>query len=345
MKSRTQLEHLSNEIFFEIFDHLHALHIFTAFTSLNHRISAILHSIPLHVVISADHSRRQVEYLSILSSHFSCTAGHFTTSVWYNSRSLVSYSINITSLIFDHVIVYDIEHSTELTNVIGQLRTLDRLVSFDVYQRYDDILKGKWYYSKYAHAQVIISSFDQSSHSTWLFRYCTLFFDLLNYFIALIVHLWFTLDCICIVSNTNSSSLSFSTLSRHSTAWCRSEWTLASEVSWWTMHFLHAASFERRSNHLFDWYFSASNQVASIDVNDLPTVSQLRSFHLTILAGCNSDSIARVLHCIPNVKDFRISIWRCNANLGDFLLNYLMVVHGEICSIFMFHIWRNSNFI
>jgi len=42
MKRRTLFEDLLNEIFFEIFVYLHAVEIFTSFTSLNQRISSIL---------------------------------------------------------------------------------------------------------------------------------------------------------------------------------------------------------------------------------------------------------------------------------------------------------------
>ena len=64
MNIHTHLEDLSNEIFFEIFDYLHALDIFTAFTSLNQRISSILQSIPLRIIISPNNCRRQIDFLS-----------------------------------------------------------------------------------------------------------------------------------------------------------------------------------------------------------------------------------------------------------------------------------------
>ncbi|CAF4845800.1 unnamed protein product [Rotaria sp. Silwood1] len=41
MKKMTPLEDLSNELFFEIFDYLHALDIFMAFSTLNQRITLI----------------------------------------------------------------------------------------------------------------------------------------------------------------------------------------------------------------------------------------------------------------------------------------------------------------
>ena len=64
MNRSTQLEDLSNEVFYEIFDYFHAFDIFVSFTLLNQRFTSILHSIPLRVVIRPSHSRRQINFLS-----------------------------------------------------------------------------------------------------------------------------------------------------------------------------------------------------------------------------------------------------------------------------------------
>ncbi|CAF4202893.1 unnamed protein product, partial [Rotaria sordida] len=64
MDKNTKFEYLPNEIFFEIFDHLDAFEIFTGFTLLNKRMSSILQLIPLHLVISSNYSRRQVNFIS-----------------------------------------------------------------------------------------------------------------------------------------------------------------------------------------------------------------------------------------------------------------------------------------
>ncbi|CAF1292936.1 unnamed protein product [Rotaria sordida] len=64
MNSHTYIEDLSNEIFFEIFDYLHALDIFTGFNLLNKRISSILQIISLHIIISYDHCHCQIDFLS-----------------------------------------------------------------------------------------------------------------------------------------------------------------------------------------------------------------------------------------------------------------------------------------
>ncbi|CAF1393932.1 unnamed protein product, partial [Adineta steineri] len=64
MGIETCLENLSNEIFLETFDYLHALDIFSAFGSLNKRISSIFQSTLLRIIISIDHCRSQVDFLS-----------------------------------------------------------------------------------------------------------------------------------------------------------------------------------------------------------------------------------------------------------------------------------------
>ncbi|CAF5101108.1 unnamed protein product [Rotaria sp. Silwood1] len=64
MKKITRLEDLFSELFFEIFDYLHALDVFTAFSTLNQRIILILSSIPLRIVVSSYHCHHQIKFLS-----------------------------------------------------------------------------------------------------------------------------------------------------------------------------------------------------------------------------------------------------------------------------------------
>ena len=74
----TLLEDLSNEIFIDILDYLHATRTFSAFGSLNSRISSILHSIRLQVAISHEDCFRHVKLLSsYLWNH-----SHQVISLW-----------------------------------------------------------------------------------------------------------------------------------------------------------------------------------------------------------------------------------------------------------------------
>jgi anti-anti-sigma regulatory factor len=145
MDSHTCLEDLSNEIFFEIFDYLHALDIFTAFTSLNKRISSILQIIPLRVIISDDHRRHHVDYLS---SHLTFHA-HQVISVDIFDKILDDSSI--VSLFFNqHKFInlqsctfISVNPSTKLENVFKQIKSLNRLVSISVIQpKYENLNKN-----------------------------------------------------------------------------------------------------------------------------------------------------------------------------------------------------------
>jgi hypothetical protein len=142
MDTYTHLEDLSNEIFFEIFDYFHALDIFTAFTSLNKRISSILQSIPLRIHISRIHCRHEIDFLS---SHLTFHA-HQVISI--GMRDTIRDDTSIISLLFTRHYFINLEFcaltaihaSTKLDNLIKQIKTLDRLVSFSIYHPNDETL-------------------------------------------------------------------------------------------------------------------------------------------------------------------------------------------------------------
>jgi len=97
MNKVTQLEDLSNDLFLEIFDYFHALDLFMAFSSLNHRISLILSLTRLHVVISKLHCRYEIKFLSSHLTHHA----HQVISVSledevYNFSSVISFFFQST---------------------------------------------------------------------------------------------------------------------------------------------------------------------------------------------------------------------------------------------------------
>ncbi|CAF1480858.1 unnamed protein product [Rotaria sordida] len=145
MDVNTHLEDLSNEIFFEIFDYLHIFDIFTGFTLLNRRISSILQSIPLHIVISKKHCRRQIDFLS---SHLTF---HEHQVISINISDTIRDDSSIISLLFNRhnfshlksCKLMSIDSMTTLGNVIEQIQSLNTLVLLQIFQpNYENITKN-----------------------------------------------------------------------------------------------------------------------------------------------------------------------------------------------------------
>ncbi|CAF4652522.1 unnamed protein product, partial [Rotaria socialis] len=120
MSIHTHFEDLSNEIFFEIFDYLQVLDVFT---SLNERISSILQSIRLRINILNTHYDRDLDFLS---SHLNFHAHQVLSLKCYDTirdrSSIISLLfqrhnfINLQSCQF-----ISVKPSTELDNVIKQV--------------------------------------------------------------------------------------------------------------------------------------------------------------------------------------------------------------------------------
>ncbi|CAF4224087.1 unnamed protein product [Rotaria sp. Silwood2] len=134
MDRYTHFEDLSNEIFFEIFDYLQALEIFTDFTSLNKRISSILQSIPLRIIVLYNHSRRQVDFIS---SHLTFHAHQvILTKIYYkicdytSVIDLLFHRHNFTNL--ESCLLVANSLPTKVENVIKLIKTLNKLVSFSI---------------------------------------------------------------------------------------------------------------------------------------------------------------------------------------------------------------------
>ena len=146
MNRPTQLEDLSNEIFFEIFDYFHALDIFISFTSLNQRFTSILHTIPLRVVIRPTYSRRQIDFLS---SHLRLHA-HQVISLKISDH-ILNYSSTISLIFSRHKFINlqlcsftSIISSQEVFNVIRRMKSLDKLVSFTINQNVGNKVDDKF---------------------------------------------------------------------------------------------------------------------------------------------------------------------------------------------------------
>jgi hypothetical protein len=179
MDVHTHFEDLSNEIFFEIFDYLHALDIFTGFTLLNKRISSILQSIPLRIVILKKHCRRQIGFLSShLTFHDHQVISIKTYDTIRDGSSIISLLFNRHNFInLQSCMFISIDPLTKLENVIKQIKNLDRLVSFSIYQPIDRILNENYIYDL---TRIILMHKSSSLRSVQL-QYPYDYLDLANY--------------------------------------------------------------------------------------------------------------------------------------------------------------------
>ncbi|CAF2770538.1 unnamed protein product [Rotaria sp. Silwood2] len=137
MGTHTHLEDLSNEIFFEIFDYLHALDIFTGFASLNKRILSLLQSIRLHVIILNSNYDREINFLSfhlIFHAHQVISLKCYDTI--RNRSSIISLLCNRHQFVNLHSCIFIIDSmSSQLENTIKQIQSLNRIVSFLLFNR------------------------------------------------------------------------------------------------------------------------------------------------------------------------------------------------------------------
>lgn len=136
MNTLTRLEDFPNDLFLEIFEYLHALDLFTAFASLNQRISAILFLTQLHVVISKFHSYQQMKFLSShLADHVDQVISLCLEDELRDYSSVISYFfhqhtyINLQSCQF-----LSVEKTSNFNHVIEKLQNLTKLVSFRMIQ-------------------------------------------------------------------------------------------------------------------------------------------------------------------------------------------------------------------
>ena len=145
MDNITQFESLSNDLFLDIFDYLHALDLFLAFSSLNKRISLILSSTQLRVVVSKLHCHHQIQ---VLSSHLNDHSHQvISLSLQDQLRDFLSVIpfffnrhtfINLRSCTF-----FSICPSSILDCVIEQLKTLTKLESYRIVQPHNILLSDR----------------------------------------------------------------------------------------------------------------------------------------------------------------------------------------------------------
>ncbi|CAF2104816.1 unnamed protein product [Rotaria magnacalcarata] len=322
MNRKTHLEDLSNEIFFEIFDYLHMVHIFTGFTLLNKRISNILKSIPLHIVISFGNSRQQIDFLLY----------HLT----FHEDQVIS--INILDRIRDHSSIIhvlfnrhnfinlksckflSIHSMTKLNNIIKQIGNLNKLVILEIFQPDRADLNEN---ENDELTRILLTNKSSSLRSLKL-QYPNHYLNISNYTFI----------------NSNLTSLrlrisgSSSTVSIHTILQI---FRLCYRIRYLGIALQHEKRFENNIN--------VSNPVSPIlNENDLPILSQLTNFHLFIGASCDIWSISSILHCMPNLKHFyfylfvQTSSWSfTNQYLDGYIWQQILENNLSHLSKFEFH--------
>ncbi|CAF1271041.1 unnamed protein product [Rotaria magnacalcarata] len=276
LDTQTHLEDLSNEIFFEIFDYLHALDIFSAFASLNERISSILRSIPLRILISKNPCRNQIDFLS---SHFTF---HTRQAISIKIRDTIRDDASIVSLLFSrHDFINlqfcrltTIDRSTKLDNVIKQIKTFNILVSFNISNLNDETMNVD---DKCELTRTMLMH--QSSSLRLIVLQYT--YDYSN---VTSLHLYID------GSPSIVSVLSVIAILR-----------LCHRV-----RYLHIML--KDNSPVDDTNIYVPIAIPTVNKNDLSVLSQVISFGLTLFAAWNNDSVARILRCIPNLKYFLFTL-------------------------------------
>ncbi|CAF2765967.1 unnamed protein product [Rotaria sp. Silwood2] len=315
------LEDLSNEIFFELFDYLHALDIFTAFASLNKRISSILQSIALHVIILNNHYDQEINFLS---SHLTFHAHQVISLKCYDT---IRDRSSIISLLFDRHHFINLQScifmldkpSNQFENVLKQIENLNRLVSFFVIQ--PDYKK----ISETDKCDITRTTFMNtlSSLRSVMLRYNYNYSNISTY----------TLNASNLMSLDLLISGKVNTVSIYS--------ILPILRVCHKIRYLHAIINEEIPSRKT---FSVKVQEPFIYENDLVISPQIKSFHLSISVECSIRSIGYILRCMPNLIHFkfyheaRTVQWE---NAQDLVNGYkwqnMFEIHVPFLSKFDFH--------
>ncbi|CAF3013411.1 unnamed protein product [Rotaria sp. Silwood2] len=277
----TRLEDLSNEIFFEICDYLHALDIFTAFSTLNQRITLIISSIPLRIVVSSYHCHRQIKFLS------SYLIGHAHQVVSISLEDSIRDFTSVISFFFirhtfenlELCALYSSHWSIQLRTALEQLKNLIKLRSlrFIVANHTELCEKEKQYTS-----QTILA------HQSSSLRSLDFVFCFNHSHLTTPVTLNWTLT---------SMTLTFYDLPCYLSIYC-------------VLHVFHIYRALRRLRVFISIPISPNIQHAYTPTlptafqDNLPVLPYLKFFDLQTTTMCNIDSISVILRCMPNLRQF-----------------------------------------
>ncbi|CAF3684940.1 unnamed protein product [Rotaria sordida] len=329
MDTHTHLEDLSNEIFFEIFDYLHAFDIFTAFASLNKRILSLLQSIRLHVIILNSHYDREINFLS---SHLTFHAHQVISLKCYdtirNRSSIISllfnrhHFVNLQSCIF----IFD-NPSIELENIIKQIQSLNKLVAFFIiqtdYKRINETDNCNI-------TRTILMNKSSSLRSVKL-HYDYDYLDISTY--TSIASNLISLELLISGSSNIVSVYSILPILR-----------LCRRIRY--LHTIIKHEILSQNNNL-----NISIQEPFINENDLPISPQLKCFDLSIFTICDIRSIGYILRCMPNLTHFKflygtrtIAHSCADTFVNGYTWQHIFEMYTPFLSKFDFHISFEKNY-
>ncbi|CAF3759274.1 unnamed protein product [Rotaria magnacalcarata] len=252
--------------------------------------------IPLRIIVLYNYSRCQVDSIS---SHLTFHAHQIISIKIYDK--LRDYT-SATDLLFRRRYFTNLESCelvansspTKLENVIKQINTLNKLVSFSICAPNDETISR---IDKYALTRIML--IHKSARSIQLsYRYD--YMDISNYTL--------------IPSNLISLKLSISDSS--STVSVYSVLSILRLVNYSNVSNKKSLKREKPiKNKMFLVYFTASIPAVTINENDLPVLSHVISFDLGIIARYDARSIGYILCCMPNLRQLSKSIPRLNLDI------------------------------
>ncbi|CAF1275130.1 unnamed protein product [Adineta steineri] len=282
MGMETRLENLPNEILFETFGYLHALHVFSAFGSLNKRISSIFQSTPLRIIISKIHCRNQVDFLSSdLTFHVHQVISVKIDDTIRDDTSVINLLFNrhdFINLQFCKLIT--IHHSTKLDNVIQQIKTFDKLVSFNICNLNDITMNEN---DKYELARIMLMH-QPSSLRTIVLQYPYNYSNILN--------------TISLSSNITSLYLYIN----GSSLFASVNSVLVILRRCYSVRYLGLIMKDNTPAN--NNYFYNPIRIPFINEKYLPVLSHVIAFEFILYVVCNKALIRYLLRCMPNLKSF-----------------------------------------
>ncbi|CAF1140672.1 unnamed protein product [Adineta steineri] len=307
MNTITQFEDLCNEIFLEVFEYLHCLDLFMAFASLNNRFTFLLSLPQLYLIVNQSHFYYQIQFLS---SHLVDHA-HQVISISFHEQ-LCDYFASVISFFFDKhtfknlrsciFIFHLICLPWYLPNITEKLKNSNKLVLFKIFYSNNNSLADK--------IKEELSTFALKCKSLKL-RSVNLLFSY-NYPKLL-------------VNNSINSTLTTLRMMFHGVT------TICSIYS-----FLPVLRIYRALRNLSISISNQNNQQiimptlpAIYEINP-PILSSLKSFELCTKTFCSFQSLSFILHCMPNLRRFILTIISLSSSISNLHQNLFRGGEWEI---------------